>query len=213
MSQNTSWQNEATAFRRLEEMIGVTPEAISGAKISEIAEAIKPAGMYNLRSKILKKVAADIIERFDGDLSQTVSKPYTAAREILMTLPGVGTKTADVVLLFNAGKQVIPVDRHIERITKRLELAPKNAPYDTIRLNLEESTTPKNYLETHIKLIQFGRDICRAQNPKCSECILNNICPYPQQTTPKQAPNNKQPKTSQIEDYPPICESFKCRTR
>ena len=196
LSQNTSWQNEATAYRRLEEMIGVTPNAISSANTSEIAEAIKPAGMYNLRSKTIKQVTTEIIERFNGDLSLIVCKPYAEAREILMTLPGVGEKTADVVLLFNAGKHVIPVDRHIARIAKRLELVPKNAPYDTIRMILEEATTPENYLATHIKLIQFGRDACRAQNPKCRECPLNDICSYPQQTTSEQAPNNKQPQTN-----------------
>jgi endonuclease III len=195
LSQNTSWQNEATAFKRLNEMIGVTPAAILNAKLSEIAEAIKPAGMYNLRSKTLKQVAAEVIERFDGDLAPIVSKPYIEAREILMTLPGVGEKTADVVLLFNAGKRIIPVDRHIARITKRLELVPENARYDVIRSALEKATTPEHYLAAHIKLIQFGRDICRAQNPKCHICILNNICPNPQRVrTPELAPNNKQPQ-------------------
>ena len=195
LSQNTSWQNEATAYRRLEEMIGVTPKELSTTKTSDIAEAIKPAGMYNLRSKTIKHVAAEVIERYDGDLAPIVSKSYPEAREVLMSLPGVGEKTADVVLLFNAGKPVIPVDRHIARIATRLELVPKNAPYDTIRDALEEATPPNTYLDTHIKLIQFGRDICRALNPKCGECILNDICPHPQQATPEQAANNKQPQT------------------
>ncbi len=65
-----------------------------------------------------------------------------------MTLPGVGKKTADVVLLFNAGKQVIPVDRHIARISKRLELVPSNAHYDTIRLTLEEAIPPQRTILT-----------------------------------------------------------------
>jgi endonuclease-3 len=195
LSQNTSWQNEATAYRRLDEMIGVTPTVISNAKLSEIAEAIKPAGMYNLRSKTIKRVATEVIERFDGDLTPIISKSYLEARETLMTLFGVGEKTADVVLLFNAGKRVIPVDRHIARIVKRLELVPENAPYDAIRGILEEATTPEHYLAAHIKLIQFGRDTCRAQNPKCHTCNLNNISPHPPQETPEQAPNNKQPQT------------------
>jgi len=184
LSQNTSWQNEATAYGRLEETIGVTPNKLSTAKTSDIAKAIKPAGMYNLRSKTIKRAAADIIERFDGDLAPIVSKPYPEARETLMTLPGVGEKTADVVLLFNAGKQVLPVDRHIARITKRLELVPESAKYDEIRGALEEATQPDAYLDAHIKLIQFGRDTCRAQNPRCSTCALNDLCPYPRRAQP-----------------------------
>lgn len=176
-------------------MIGVTPTSISTANTDEIAEAIKPAGMYNLRSKTLKQVATRILELYDGDLTSTVSKPYAEAREALMSLSGVGEKTADVVLLFNAGKTVIPVDRHIARIAKRLELVPRNAAYDAIRLSLEEATLPQNYLDTHITLIQFGRDTCRAQNPKCSKCILNDICPYYRKTGEEQVPTNKQPQT------------------
>lgn len=197
LSQNTNWRNEDTAYRRLEEMIGVTPVSISTANTDEIAEAIKPAGMYHLRSKTIKQVAVDVIERFNGDLTPIVSKPYPEARETLMTLRGVGEKTADVVLLFNAGKQVIPVDRHIARIAKRLELVPKNAPYDTIRDALEEATPPNTYLDTHIKLIQFGRDICRALNPKCGECILNDICP-----TPNKRPQNKPQTTNNPKQSP-----------
>ena len=191
LSQNTNWKNEDTAFTRLEKMIGITPTAISTASIDEITEAIKPAGMYNLRSKTLKRVATDVLEKFDDDLTSTVLKPYAEAREALMSLPGVGPKTADVVLLFNAGKQIIPVDRHIKRITKRLKLVPKNASYDEIRLILEKATPYENYLDAHIKLIQFGRDTCRAKNPKCNECTLNDLCSYLQQKVREQALNKK----------------------
>ena len=180
LSQNTNWKNEETAYRRLEESIGVTPQNLSNASQSDIADAIRPAGMYNQRSRTLKQVSKIVQELYFGDLSAVVAKPYTEAREELMTFPGVGEKTADVVLLFNAGKHVLPVDRHIARIAKRLGLVQGNAEYDTIRLTLEGATTPDKFLDAHIKLIQFGRDICRALNPKCPECPLNDICAYPQ---------------------------------
>ena len=121
----------------------------------------------------------------------TVSKPYSEAREKLMTLPGVGEKTADVVLLFTAGKSVIPVDRHIARIAKRLELVPANALYDAICCILEEATPPETYLDVHIKLIQFGRDTCRAQNPHCEGCILRDICPYHYREPTERPPADK----------------------
>lgn len=190
LSQNTNWRNEETAYRRLEESVGVTPRNLSRASQSDIANAIRPAGMYNQRSRTIKQVSEKVLELYDGDLSEVVAKPYPEAREALMSLPGVGEKTADVVLLFNAGKDVLPVDRHIARIAKRLELVPSNAGYDTIRLTFEDATTPNKFLDTHIKLIQFGRDVCRALNPKCHECPLNDVCPYP-----KRAENeHKQPK-------------------
>jgi len=179
LSQNTSWRNEQIAYQRLEEMVGVSPRALVEADVDLIAEAIRPAGMYRLRSRTLKDISSEVQTRYDGDLSKVVSLPYSEAREELMSLTGVGEKTADVVLLFSAGKTVLPVDRHIARISKRLELVPQKAGYDDIRLALENATDPKNYLSAHILLIQFGRETCRAQSPRCQRCILNDICPYP----------------------------------
>ena len=136
--------------------------------------------MYNQRSRTIKQVSFKVMELYNGDLSTVVAKPYPEARKELMRLPGVGEKTADVVLLFNAGKDVLPIDRHIARISKRLDIVLSNADYDTIRLTLESATPPDKFLDTHIKLIQFGRDVCRALNPKCRECPLNDLCAYPQ---------------------------------
>jgi endonuclease-3 len=195
LSQNTNWRNEDTAYKRLEELIGVTPQKLASAPLNDIAEAIKPSGMYNIRSRVIKQVSEQVLDRFGGDLTPTVSKPYSEAREALMTLPGVGEKTADVVLLFNAGKSVIPVDRHIARISKKLELVPASASYDTIRNTLEKATLPETYLDTHIKLIQFGRDTCRAQNPRCGVCTLRDICQHSQREATEQPPADKQPQT------------------
>ncbi len=186
LSQNTNWRNEEAAYRRLA-AIGITPQALSAARLSEIVEAIRPAGMYNQRSRVIQLIAEDVIRRFNGDLAAVVSKPYEEARETLMSLPGVGEKTADVVLLFSVGKNVLPIDRHIVRISKRLDIVPSNAKYDDIRYVLEKSVKPKNYLDAHITLIQFGRDTCRALNPKCPQCILEDICPYPKKRNKKSA--------------------------
>jgi endonuclease III len=191
LSQNTNWQNEDKAYRRLEEAICVTPNTISTASLLDIAEAIHPAGMYNQRSIIIKEVAEKVLTLYDGDLTQVLSKPYPEAREELMKLPGVGKKTADVVLLFNAGKLVLPVDRHITRISKRLGIVPSNADYDMIRLNLECMTATENFLDAHIKLIQFGRDVCRAHNPKCIACPINDLCPHCIETGRNHKPPNE----------------------
>jgi len=183
LSQNTNWRNEETAYRQLSEMIGITPERLAEASTKNIANAIKPAGMYNQRSRTLKLISQEVIKQYAGDLAAIVSKPYAEARESLMSLSGVGEKTADVVLLFNAGKEVLPVDRHITRIAKRLEIVSYNAKYDDIRLALEKSVDPQSYLNAHIGLIQFGRETCKALNPKCNLCILKDLCPYPKKGT------------------------------
>jgi len=179
LSQNTNRKNQATAYERLEEKVGITPESIDEAPTETIAEAIRPAGMHNQRSRTLKAISRDVIDKYGGDLRGIFEKSFLEAREELMELPGVGFKTADVALMFVAGRQVVPVDRHIERICRRLEIVPENAPYEDIRRVLEDASTPDRFREVHLSFIRFGRETCRAQRPKCSECILNSMCPYP----------------------------------
>lgn len=182
LSQNTNGRNQTMAYRRLESAIGITPENIVGADIRRIREAIRPAGMHNQRSKTLKSVAEAVIQRFDGDLNPVMNKPYPEARRDLMDLPGVGPKTADVVLMFVAGKEIVPIDRHIFRISKRLGIVPDKAAYDEVRLALEAATPSGRREDLHVLLIQLGREICRAQKPKCLECVLDDLCPYPEKS-------------------------------
>jgi GTP-binding protein HflX len=180
LSQNTNRKNQITAYTRLKKAVGLTPEAINKADINDIKEAIRPAGMYNQRSSVLKSVSQEIIDNYDGEVDSIFDDTYLVAKEKLMAFPGVGPKTADVVLMFNGKHTVIPVDRHIERISKRLEVVPENADYEEIRTTLQDASTPELFKDVHLSMIKFGRDICKAQNPKCLECLLNDICPYPE---------------------------------
>jgi endonuclease-3 len=180
LSQNTNRKNQITAYTRLKKAVGLTPEAINKADINDIKEAIRPAGMYNQRSSVLKSVSQEIIDNYDGEVDSIFDDTYLVAKEKLMAFPGVGPKTADVVLMFNGKHTVIPVDRHIERISKRLEVVPENADYEEIRTTLQDASTPELFKDVHLSMIKFGREICKAQNPKCLECLLNDICPYPE---------------------------------
>jgi endonuclease-3 len=200
LSQNTNSRNMSTAYQRLEANIGVTPENIATSSIESLTESIRPAGMHNQRSRVLKKVAETVLKCHQGDVAPILDLPYEEAREILMLLPGVGYKTADVLLLFNANKKIVPVDRHIFRITKRLELVPQNAGYDTVRETLEAATPSgrhedvhvnrfktrnilyNDFYHVHVSLIQLGREICKAIRPRCPECFLDDLCPYPSKT-------------------------------
>jgi len=179
LSQNTNYRNEAAAFERLENMVGVTPKRLSESSVEKIAEAIKPAGMYNRRSVVLNAVAKEVIKRFAGDLNSVIEMPYDNAREALMNLTGVGPKTADVLLMFDGGNAIIPVDRHIFRISKRLKLVPEKAGYEQVRETLEKATPLGRHEDIHVFLIRFGREFCRALNPRCEECFLTDLCPFP----------------------------------
>ncbi len=182
LSQNTNGRNRSTAHNRLEEMIGITPENLANAPLETIAEAIRPAGMYNQRSKVLKRVSQEVLERFHGTLDDVVKKPFPEAREDLMSLHGVGPKTADVVLMFVAGSSIVPVDRHIFRISERLGIVPEKASYGDVRGALEEASPPDRREDVHVFLIRFGRETCKARNPRCYECFIEDLCSYPVKT-------------------------------
>ena len=173
------------AYEQLEGSIGITPQALAEAQVESIEKAIRPAGMFRIRSRTIKKVAEAVLRDYNGDIKPILSKSYEEARLELMKLPGVGKKTADVLLMFDAGKAVIPVDRHIDRISKRLEIVPQKASYDEIRAALEAATERARYQDIHVLLIRFGREICRAQWPKHDECFLNDLCPYPRKVKPE----------------------------
>lgn len=179
LSQNTGYKNVAMAYDQLEGDIGITPESLAGASIIRITEAVRPAGMHKQRGRILKELAEAILQRFDGDIAPVLERPYDEARDELMSLPGVGQKTADVVLMFHAGRAIIPIDRHIFRISERLQIVPKKASYDQVRAVLEAAAPPERYRDVHILLIRFGREVCKAQRPSCPECFLRDLCPFP----------------------------------
>ncbi|UCH56758.1 MAG: endonuclease III, partial [Candidatus Bathyarchaeota archaeon] len=120
---------------------------------------------------------------FNGDLATVMGKPYHEARGDLMSLPGVGPKTADVVLMFVAGKKIVPVDRHIFRVAKRLRLVREKASYDEVREVLEAASPEGRHEDIHVFLIRFGRETCRARIPRCSECFLEDLCPFPEKTS------------------------------
>ena len=178
LSQNTSSKNEARAFRALEEEVGVEPERLAEADTSTIEECIRPAGQQKQRAARIKEVAKAILRSYGGDLWALLSRPLEEARRELMALPGVGRKTADIVLLFCASRPVFPVDRHIMRIAGRLGLVRPGAGYEEVRKAFEDLLEPGDYLFAHLALIRLGREVCRARRPRCRACPISDLCDY-----------------------------------
>ncbi len=177
ISQNTSDKNTEKAFEKLLEAFPITPGALANAEIGKIEECLKVAGLYRNKARTIKQVSRIIIEKFGGKLETILALPFEKAREALMRLPGVGPKTADVLLLFSANKPTIPVDTHVNRVSKRLGLAPANGNYESVREALQRLYKPEDYLEVHILLILLGRKHCKARKPLCMSCPVNTLCP------------------------------------
>jgi endonuclease-3 len=177
ISQNTADTNTARAFKALSKRFQITPKALAEAEVREIEAAINPAGLYKAKAKTIKQAAQGILETYNGSMQPILQLPLEEARSALMQFPGVGPKTAEVVLLFSAQQPTVPVDTHVNRVSKRLGFAPENAGYEAVRAALQELFDPKDYLAVHLLLIAHGRKTCKAQRSLCSECPVNVYCP------------------------------------
>lgn len=177
ISQNTADRNTQRAFENLSTQFEVTPQALSKAQRSAIEACLHVGGLYKSKAKTIQAVSKTILEKFYGSLKPILSLPLEEARKTLMELPGVGPKTADVVLLFAANQHTIPVDTHVNRVSKRLGLAPANGGYEEVRLSLQSLFDPKDYLAVHLLLIAHGRRYCKARQPLCPQCPVRVYCP------------------------------------
>lgn len=182
LSQNTSEVNCIRAYKGLAAKLEITPDALVRASQEEIKEAIRRGGLYNVKSKRIKELSKAIIERFGGDVTSILSLPKNEAKEKLMELPGIGNKTADVLLTDRyTYKKVIPIDTHYDRLAKRLGLVKQNAKYNEIQKALTAFIPEEGRDRTAGLLWLLAKYTCRANNPKCTECLLNPFCPYEKQ--------------------------------
>jgi len=179
LTQNTNDKNALRAYEDLVKVVGdITPQRLLEVGEDAIANAIRVAGMYRVRARKILELSKVVIERFGGDLSWIKDLPVDEARKLLLELPGVGEKTADVILV-NLGKLAFPVDTHITRISLRLGIV-KSRNYGEIRSAWMRilKPDPSRYLDVHLRLIQFGREICRAREPRCNVCGFKDVCRY-----------------------------------
>jgi endonuclease-3 len=179
LSQNTSEINCVRAYKGLTVKFQVKPEVLARAKTEEIKEAIRRGGLYNVKSKRIKEVSQSVLEKFGGDVSSVLSLPKEEAREKLMELPGIGKKTADVLLAQrHSYAEVTVVDTHMDRVAKRLGLVKPDAKYEEIQNALNSFIPWEKGERTGGLLWLLAKYTCRAQNPKCPECPIIEVCDY-----------------------------------
>lgn len=144
-------------------------EALAAADPEEVAEYIRRIGMYKTKSKNIVSMAKMLVENFGGKVPDTY--------EELISLPGVGRKTANVVLSVGFGKQRIAVDTHVFRVANRVGLTAEKDVLKT-ELSLMERIPESRWSRTHHSLIFHGRQCCDARKPKCDQCPINVYCEY-----------------------------------
>ena len=146
-------------------------KTMSQASLIQLQEDIKTIGLYRNKAKNVKRLSQELVERFDGQVPQT--------REELTNLPGVGRKTANVVLSDAFGVPALAVDTHVERVSKRLKLAKKEDSVLDVERKLCREIPRTRWTRTHHQLIFFGRYFCKATAPSCADCPLFDICTEP----------------------------------
>jgi endonuclease-3 len=149
--------------------VGNTPEKMVALSAVEVEEIIHSCGFYHNKAKFLLDMSADLINRFGGVVPSKL--------EELMTLAGVGRKTANVVYAVAFGGQAIAVDTHVFRVANRTGLAAASNVLDTEK-QLMAAIDPAMWADGHHQLLLHGRYVCKSQKPNCGECCIAEYCDY-----------------------------------
>lgn len=144
-----------------------TPYKLAEARQEDVIDIIKTIGMYKTKSKNIIALAKELVSEYDGEVPGDYDE--------LIKLPGVGRKTANVVLSVGFGQQRIAVDTHVFRVTNRIGLVCEKDVLKT-ELSLMEVLPENRWSEAHHSLIFHGRNCCSARKPKCDECVIKNLC-------------------------------------
>ena len=143
-------------------------DELNNAPIEDIEEIIKQIGLYKNKAKNLKGIVKDLIERFNYQVPSD--------KDLLQTLPGVGNKTAGVIRAEIFKIPDLPVDTHVSRIAKRLDLAKKDDEPIAVERKLKRLIPEDRWIKSHHQFIHFGRYFCTARNPRCAECKIKDYC-------------------------------------
>ena len=145
-----------------------TPADLAGADPAEVEDLIRTTGFFRNKTRSIMGMAAALVERFDGEVPHRLSD--------LVTLPGVGRKTANVVRSVAMGEPGLPVDTHVQRLSRRLGLTTETDPVK-IEMALNPLVRADERGKLSLRLILHGRAVCTARKPDCGACVLADICP------------------------------------
>ena len=178
LSQHTSDINSGRAFARLMERFG-TLEAVARGDIAEIERAIAPGGLAKVKAPRIKEVLHKVLELNGGslDLSFLREMPLVEAKAWLRQLPGIGPKSAGIVLNFSLGMPAMAIDTHIFRVCQRLRAIDSRTNADKAHDVMESKVPAEEVFNFHVAFINHGRRVCRAQRPLCGECVVGELCP------------------------------------
>ena len=185
LSQHTSDTNSERAFRSLMQRFG-TLESVAAASVDAIESAISRGGLAKVKAPRIKEVLTKVLELNGGslDLSFLREMPLPEAKAWLRQLPGIGPKSAGIILSFSLGMPAMAIDTHIYRVCQRLALIGPKVTADKAHDLLEAAVVPEQVYPFHAAFINHGRRVCKAQRPLCGECVVAHGCPAREKLQP-----------------------------
>jgi len=178
LSQHTNDKNRDVAYARLKKQHPGWESAVS-AGYDSVLDAVRPAGLAPTKARRILEIL-DIVLRDFGHYSllPLAEQGRDEAKKYLLSLPGVGEKTAACVLLFDMNLPAFPVDTHIARICRRIGFVPEKTSADEICAIMEREVPPSRYLGGHVNIIDHGRAVCKARYPLCQNCAAAVLCGF-----------------------------------
>lgn len=178
LSQNTNDKNRDKAFEKLKAEYP-NWDRVAEASIEKVVDLIRVAGLGDTKAKHMKQILVILKEKFGRySLIEMQKWKVEEAREFLVSLPGVGVKTAGCVLIFDLDMPAFPVDTHVARISRRLGWVPEKMAPDKIQEYLESTLPPERFRGAHLNIIEHGRGICSARKPDCKNCFAEKRCQF-----------------------------------
>ena len=187
LSQHTSDINSGRAFQLLMDRFRTLEEVAEG-NVADIEKAISPGGLARIKAPRIKQVLNLILDLNGSlDLSFLREMPLDDAKEWLKQLPGIGPKSAGIILSFSLGRPAMAIDTHIYRVCQRLGLIGPKVTAEKAHDILEAAVEPEQVFQFHLAFITHGRQVCKAQRPRCPECVVATGCPSRKRFVDKEA--------------------------
>lgn len=176
LTQNTNWRNVEKAIGNLKAAKVLNLQGLLQLGDSEMAELIRPAGYFNVKTKRLKAFLHFLDEEYGGDIKKMRRRPLDKLREELLSVNGVGKETADSILLYALEHSIFVIDAYTYRVFTRHYLLGEEAQYDDLQEFAMDHVDNRveHYNEYHALLVMVGKDFCRPK-PRCEDCPLNGI--------------------------------------
>ena len=211
LSQHTSDINSSRAYKLLMDRFGAL-ENVAQGDLADIEQAISPGGLARIKAPRIKEVLNRLLD-LNGSLDMSFLRemPLDEAKAWLRQLPGIGPKSAGIILSFALGMPAMAIDTHIYRVCKRMGIIGPKVTVDKAHDILEAAVAPEQVYPFHLAFINHGRQVCKAQRPRCPECVVAETCPSRGQFTgadsgpPKETkgtPSPARPRTKRLAQAP-----------